>query len=67
MVRDLIVVERELGFSYDMAATGGADHYQQICPRCRRALYGLAQSGLWNAAGTHHATDGPALRDPAVR
>jgi len=46
MVRDLIVVERELGFSYEM--NGGADHYQQICPRCRRALFGLAQGRAWS-------------------
>jgi NNP family nitrate/nitrite transporter-like MFS transporter len=44
MVRDLETVERELGFSYEMA--GGA-HYQEICPKCRRALFGLAQGALW--------------------
>ncbi|MCL2723530.1 MAG: hypothetical protein FWD69_03745 [Polyangiaceae bacterium] len=27
-----------------------ANHYQQICPSCRRALFGLAQSALWNPA-----------------
>jgi hypothetical protein len=47
MVRDLITVERELGFAYEMDASMGADHYQQICPRCRRALFGLAQGALW--------------------
>lgn len=58
MVRDLITVERQLGFSYEMPASARAEHYQQICPRCRRALFGLAQSGLWrdpaadSAAGT---------------
>ncbi len=46
MVRDLITVERELGFRYEMAS-GGATHYQQICPACRRALFGLAQGALW--------------------
>jgi hypothetical protein len=45
-VADLAVVERELGFRYEL--TGGG-HYQTICPRCRRALYGLAQSALWSA------------------
>ena len=42
MVRDLITVERQLGFDYriDDAAT---EHYQWICPRCRRAMLGLAQ------------------------
>jgi hypothetical protein len=47
MMRDLTIVERELGFSYEMNSEHGASHYQQICPRCRRALYGLAQSLTW--------------------
>ena len=45
MVRDLTTVERQLGFSYEM--DGPADHYQQICPRCRRALFGLSQAVAW--------------------
>jgi nitrate reductase gamma subunit len=49
MVRDLMVVERELGFAYEMDRSTGADHYQQICPRCRRALFGLAQGAMWRA------------------
>ena len=44
MIRDLIVVERELGFRYDMAS---GTHYQEICPQCRRALFGLAQGAAW--------------------
>ncbi len=44
MVRDLTTVERELGFSYEMPAGG---HYQQVCPKCRRALFGLSQGALW--------------------
>jgi hypothetical protein len=53
MVRDLIEVERQLGFTYEMDPARGADHYQQICPRCRRSLFGLAQGALWRdpAAG----------------
>ncbi|MBI2187758.1 MAG: MFS transporter [Acidobacteria bacterium] len=47
MVRDLITVERELGFSYDMETARRAAHYQEICPRCRRAMYGLAQGAAW--------------------
>jgi hypothetical protein len=47
MVRDLIAVQRELGFAYEMNASDGAEHYQQICPRCRRALFGLAQGAMW--------------------
>jgi hypothetical protein len=45
MVRDLIVVERDLGFRYELSS--GEGHYQQICPACRRALFGLAQGALW--------------------
>ena len=48
MVRDLASVERELGFTYEMDPARGADHYQQICPRCRRALFGLAQGVAWS-------------------
>jgi hypothetical protein len=49
MVRDLETVERQLGFTYEMDSrrTGGATHYQQVCPKCRRALFGLAQGQLW--------------------
>lgn len=50
MVRDLTTVERELGFRYELHGAR-AEHYQQICPRCRRALFGLAQAALW----TFHA------------
>lgn len=46
VVRDLTTVERELGFRYEMRGPR-ADHYQQICPACRRALFGLAQGALW--------------------
>jgi hypothetical protein len=44
MVRDLTTVEQELGFRYELA---GGGHYQDVCPRCRRALFGLAQGALW--------------------
>jgi len=44
MVRDLTTVEQELGFKYELP---GGGHYQDVCPRCRRALFGLAQGSLW--------------------
>ena len=44
MVQDLASVERDLGFQYELADGG---HYQQVCPKCRRALFGLAQGALW--------------------
>jgi len=45
---DLTTVERQLGFTYEINGVNGATHYQEICPKCRRALFGLAQSALWN-------------------
>jgi hypothetical protein len=45
MIRDLVTVERELGFRYELRDRAG--HYQEVCPRCRRALYGLAQASQW--------------------
>jgi hypothetical protein len=56
MVRDLAIVERELGFSYEMDPAQGAEHYQQICPRCRRALFGLSQGAAWSARLTESAS-----------
>ncbi len=46
MVRDLATVERQLGFNYELEA--GSGHYQEVCPKCRRALFGLAQGRLWS-------------------
>jgi hypothetical protein len=70
MVRDLTQVERELGFRYEMQGPR-AEHYQQLCPRCRRALFGLAQGALWrshlNARETDQertAAQGPSAREP---
>jgi hypothetical protein len=48
-VRDLIVVEEQLGFTYE--CDGEAEHYQWLCPQCRRAMFGLAQGQLWNSEG----------------
>jgi hypothetical protein len=55
MVRDLMTVERELGFSYELPEHP-AGHYQAICPRCRRALFGLAQGTVWNERLTERAS-----------
>jgi hypothetical protein len=47
-VEDLITIERQLGYRYDMPGSV-IEHYQWICPPCRRALVGVAQGSLWNA------------------
>jgi hypothetical protein len=49
MVQDLITVERQLGFDY-RSDDPRIEHYQWICPRCRRALFGLTQGAMWAAA-----------------
>lgn len=45
-VEDLITVEQQLGYHYEMPDSP-VEHYQWICPRCRRALLGLAQGKMW--------------------
>jgi hypothetical protein len=71
-VEDLITVQRQLGYHYEVAnhksqitnlnpeAIGVCDlqfeiceeveHYQWVCPACRRSLLALAQGALWSAA-----------------
>jgi hypothetical protein len=39
---DLQVVLPDVGFDYGLA---GGGNYQDTCPRCRRTLVALAQSG----------------------
>ena len=56
MVQDLAAVEQQLGFDYRVDRPE-IEHYQWICPRCRRALFGLAQGELWRARGFAGVTD----------
>lgn len=49
-IEDLIVVERQLGYAYETPGVS-IDHYQRICPRCRRLLPALAQGRLWQMEG----------------
>lgn len=48
-VEDLIEVERQLGYRYEFPE-GSIDHYQRVCPRCRRLSIAAVQSRLWSAA-----------------
>jgi hypothetical protein len=48
-VEDLIRVERELGYRYEMDGSD-AQHYQWICPPCRRAMLAIAQGRIWHQA-----------------
>ncbi len=47
-IQDLIAVEEQLGFEYEMKTPDGKPngHYQHICPKCRRALLAIAQGQL---------------------
>jgi len=46
-VEDLIEVERKLGFRYEIPGSP-TEHYQWICPPCRRASFAIAQGLLWS-------------------
>lgn len=46
-VRDLIEVERKLGYRYE--TDNKAEHYQWICPQCRRRMLGVAQGEVWES------------------
>ncbi|AWV90057.1 MFS transporter [Bradymonas sediminis] len=60
-VEDLIEVERQLGYRYEVDDEK-IEHYQWVCPKCRRATVALAQGSLWEQArgGAHLAPTGEA-------
>lgn len=45
-VEDLIKVEQQLGFQFEIPDNPAA-HYQWICPGCRRAMLAVAQGRAW--------------------
>ena len=55
-IEDLIGVERKLGYRYEV--DGPTEHYQWICPPCRRAMFVLAQSRLWQGSTGAYASLG---------
>jgi hypothetical protein len=52
-IEDLITVEKQLGYRYDLPDSP-MEHYQWVCPKCRRCLLGLAQGALWAASRRGH-------------
>lgn len=48
-VQDLMMVQKKLGYKYELNDEK-VDHYQRICPACRRRLMAVAQGKLWQ----HH-------------
>ncbi len=59
-VEDLIKIQRALGFDYSV--NGDVEHYQWICPPCRRASLALAQGKMYE-----HHRGGRALSDTKER
>lgn len=45
---DLIETEAALGYDYEIPDSD-VEHYQWVCPPCRRALFALSQGQLWQA------------------
>ena len=71
-VEDLIEVERRLGYRYEIAG-GEVEHYQWICPPCRRASLAMAQGVIWQGrrggeplVGAEGALPMPAFANPAT-
>jgi len=63
-IEDLIEVERKLGYRYELTQ-GSAQHYQQVCPRCRRSMLAIAQGRLWDDARGHRDSGAGAIVDIA--
>ncbi|HET7706047.1 MAG TPA: MFS transporter [Thermoanaerobaculia bacterium] len=57
-INDLIEVERELGYRYETSAPG-VEHYQRICPSCRRTMLGIAQGMVWGRIGSPGQHEAP--------
>ncbi len=59
-IEDLIEVEQQLGFDYEVP-NSDVEHYQWICPPCRRASLGAAQARAWRShrGGEALYHDGP--------
>jgi hypothetical protein len=62
---DLIKVERQLGYDYEIR-NSPVEHYQWICPPCRRALVALAQGQLWQGVPAAGVDFGGAMPTPII-
>ena len=62
---DLVKVERQLGYDYEIR-NSPVEHYQWICPPCRRALVALAQGQLWQGVPSERFDFGVAMPTPTL-
>jgi hypothetical protein len=65
-VNDLIEVQRKLGFRYEIPGSD-VEHYQWICPPCRRASFAIAQGNLWSGVRGGGPLVGEAAQPPMPR
>ncbi len=64
-VADLMRVEHELGYKYEIEGREGVTHYQQICPRCRRSMLALAHGRARNGVAESPPPHAPqSAREP---
>lgn len=64
-VADLIEVESRLGFNYRMEVPAG-EHYQHVCPSCRRKMLVLAQGRIWSDARASRRAGTPIAGDANI-
>jgi hypothetical protein len=62
-LHDLVETEARLGYRYELP-DNPAEHYQWICPPCRRAMFAIAQGRLWMGVRGGAPVDGTALAGP---
>ena len=62
-IEDLIAVERALGYRYEIPGSE-VEHYQWICPPCRRAAYAMAQGMVWRGKRGGAPMEGATLPMP---
>jgi hypothetical protein len=56
-VADLIQVEAELGYHYEMSDPA-CQHRQHVCPACRRKMLALSQHTAWEPKTRGEGTNG---------
>lgn len=62
---DLIKVEKQLGYNFEIR-NSPIEHYQWICPPCRRALVALAQGQLWQGLSLEGMDFGVVIPTPMI-
>lgn len=59
-IDDLKEIQNALGIQYEGSS---GNHYQDVCPACRRKSLAMAQDGKWREQGTRAASDEEAKED----